>query len=552
MATVPKVQLLLKDRLILEIPFTGDALRIGRMKENDLVVNNLAVSRFHAVLHRTSEGGFEIEDLGSENGTEVNGTAVAGRVAFEAGDRLTIGKHTVIVAAMATDEPVPPAGPTNASDAWDAAQTYLADGVMPTLDPSTQDTQEPVAEVVMEEARPGDAAAEALIMPDEPDSLSLGQAGADLVAPAAAPVVDESAEAASPDPAGPVLGPTTPVLGPTTSVLGPTDSPDPAGAFSFGEDEIAGDTPVEADSGVSDCEEESPTGAPLFVGTDPMPSGEHTALFDFGAADDLGGDTLLVPEAGDPTTDAIDTAPRAVAVADDALTTEWTAEPDPGTPACPEPGLHAGWIVQRGGKLEGVVTWDEDRLVAGRSESCAIVLADTGVSRRHATFVRRPDGYWVEDEGSVNGTRVNGERVEGARDLRVGDVVKIEDFELTFVLDHQPIGAEVMSPPRSPAGSGVDPAQQTRVAEAWSTGEDAPGIVDLLDEAEEADDKDLETRVVSSAAAARIGAVEDAVSPVRVEIEVPREALPPALRAAMEDAGEDVLRLPAEIRIRLR
>ena len=39
---------------------------------------------------------------------------------------------------------------------------------------------------------------------------------------------------------------------------------------------------------------------------------------------------------------------------------------------------------------------------------------------------------------------------------------------------------------------------------------------------------------------------------VKVDLELPRDALPPYLRLAMEEAGEDALRLPAEIRIKLR
>ena len=68
MAAGTKVQLRLGERVVAEVSFRSDELRIGRMKENDLIINNLAVSRFHAVLRRAGDG-FEIEDLGSENGT---------------------------------------------------------------------------------------------------------------------------------------------------------------------------------------------------------------------------------------------------------------------------------------------------------------------------------------------------------------------------------------------------------------------------------------------------------------------------------------------------
>ena len=43
MAGTPRVQLSLKGRLLSEVAFVGTQLRIGRMRENDVVVNNLAV-----------------------------------------------------------------------------------------------------------------------------------------------------------------------------------------------------------------------------------------------------------------------------------------------------------------------------------------------------------------------------------------------------------------------------------------------------------------------------------------------------------------------------
>jgi ABC transport system ATP-binding/permease protein len=51
-------------------------LRIGRAGDNDVVVSDLSVSRYHAELRRTSRGGFEIVDLDSHNGTYLNGQRV--------------------------------------------------------------------------------------------------------------------------------------------------------------------------------------------------------------------------------------------------------------------------------------------------------------------------------------------------------------------------------------------------------------------------------------------------------------------------------------------
>ncbi|MEU7045106.1 FHA domain-containing protein [Streptomyces varsoviensis] len=54
----------------------GRVMRIGRALENELVVSDLQVSRYHAEFKATPDGRFEIVDLGSHNGTYVNGQPV--------------------------------------------------------------------------------------------------------------------------------------------------------------------------------------------------------------------------------------------------------------------------------------------------------------------------------------------------------------------------------------------------------------------------------------------------------------------------------------------
>jgi len=67
----------------------------------------------------------------------------------------------------------------------------------------------------------------------------------------------------------------------------------------------------------------------------------------------------------------------------------------------------------------------------GRGAENAVRLdGDDFVSTRHAVLEPRPDGLWVEDVGSTNGTFVNGARVTTARLLRAGDVVRIGRTDL--------------------------------------------------------------------------------------------------------------------------
>jgi ABC transport system ATP-binding/permease protein len=75
------------------MPLPTRYLRIGRTPDNDLVLQDLDVSRHHAELRKSATGTYEIVDLGSHNGTFVNGRRVASAVIGEA-DIISIGRST--------------------------------------------------------------------------------------------------------------------------------------------------------------------------------------------------------------------------------------------------------------------------------------------------------------------------------------------------------------------------------------------------------------------------------------------------------------------------
>ncbi|MFF3336156.1 FHA domain-containing protein [Streptomyces sp. NPDC002888] len=74
----------------------GRVMRIGRALENDLVVSDLQVSRNHAEFHSTPDGRMEIRDLGSHNGTYVNGQPIpkGGSVQLGPADIVGVGHST--------------------------------------------------------------------------------------------------------------------------------------------------------------------------------------------------------------------------------------------------------------------------------------------------------------------------------------------------------------------------------------------------------------------------------------------------------------------------
>ncbi len=72
----------------------GARLVIGRSQECDLPVDDVNVSRRHCEIIRGSDG-WAVVDLGSTNGTEVNGRRI-GRAPLEDGDRITVGGSELV------------------------------------------------------------------------------------------------------------------------------------------------------------------------------------------------------------------------------------------------------------------------------------------------------------------------------------------------------------------------------------------------------------------------------------------------------------------------
>ncbi|OEU96836.1 FHA domain-containing protein [Streptomyces oceani] len=74
----------------------GRVMRIGRALENELVVSDLQVSRNHAEFRASPDGRFEIHDLGSHNGTYVNGQPLpkAGSAVITPQDTVSVGHST--------------------------------------------------------------------------------------------------------------------------------------------------------------------------------------------------------------------------------------------------------------------------------------------------------------------------------------------------------------------------------------------------------------------------------------------------------------------------
>ncbi len=91
---MPKIILKFKESVQNEILLEKEIVTIGRNLSNDICIDNLAVSSFHAKIIKEGDQ-FIIEDLKSTNGTFVNKKKIA-KASLHDNDTIIIGKHTLI------------------------------------------------------------------------------------------------------------------------------------------------------------------------------------------------------------------------------------------------------------------------------------------------------------------------------------------------------------------------------------------------------------------------------------------------------------------------
>lgn len=89
-------------------------------------------------------------------------------------------------------------------------------------------------------------------------------------------------------------------------------------------------------------------------------------------------------------------------------------------------------VVHKGPEVGERFYIDRPRLTIGRDPESDIFLNDITVSREHAQLSYTGESVTVRDAGSLNGTYVNGIRVEEAV-LRAGDVLQIGRFQMALL-----------------------------------------------------------------------------------------------------------------------
>lgn len=124
-------------------------------------------------------------------------------------------------------------------------------------------------------------------------------------------------------------------------------------------------------------------------------------------------------------------------------------------------------------------------LKMGRSSGSDIVLDQGGASRQHAVLVPDPEGVWVQDSGSTNGTFVNSKRIEQPCLLKEGD--QLQTGQSVFTLVIKAPEPEQDSDATLLYGESVDP-DATLLHRDWGTNEAEPAEDSSPDKSMPADD----------------------------------------------------------------
>ena len=81
------------------VVYEGKKVVIGRTAEADVTLDNPSISREHAVIELVKDRAF-ITDMGSKNGTKVNGKKITERTLIKDNDQVTVGKFAMVAGSV--------------------------------------------------------------------------------------------------------------------------------------------------------------------------------------------------------------------------------------------------------------------------------------------------------------------------------------------------------------------------------------------------------------------------------------------------------------------
>ncbi len=172
---------------------------------------------------------------------------------------------------------------------------------------------------------------------------------------------------------------------------------------------------------------------------------------------------------------------------------------------------------------------EKDRVVVGRYEIYDLVVPDPSISRKHFALEQRPDGMYLVDLGSLNGTQLNGHRVSTAR-LETGDKVAAGQS----VLEFDESGAAVGGVPKIERPVAAAPAPAVPAVEAGGAVEEVVEILPEADEGAAGGGDEVVVEVLAEVDEGEAGGGDEVVVEVLAEVDE-------------GEAGEEVVEVLAEV-----
>jgi pSer/pThr/pTyr-binding forkhead associated (FHA) protein len=116
---------------------------------------------------------------------------------------------------------------------------------------------------------------------------------------------------------------------------------------------------------------------------------------------------------------------RTVRVSDQPQPQELESPPPPPRKAKRQRGEPRVLMISQGNQVGLSADLAGGVIMIGRGADCQLILDDDYVSTRHARAVSTPNGIYIEDLGSTNGTYVNGQRITAPTTITLADTVRI-------------------------------------------------------------------------------------------------------------------------------
>jgi pSer/pThr/pTyr-binding forkhead associated (FHA) protein len=116
---------------------------------------------------------------------------------------------------------------------------------------------------------------------------------------------------------------------------------------------------------------------------------------------------------------------KTVRVSDQPQPQELETPPPPARKAKRQRGQPRVFMISQGNQAGLSADLADGVIMIGRGTDCQLILDDDYVSTRHARVVGTPNGIYVEDLGSTNGSYVNGQRITAPTTITLADTVRI-------------------------------------------------------------------------------------------------------------------------------